>query len=212
MKKMDKLKNKIKSYYKNNKKSFYLLLLIAIIGFIAGTIFICYLSENDQITVKNYMDSFLNDIKNNKLNYLDCFKNILISNLFFIIFSWILGMSIIGIPINIISYFIKSFILGFSLSAFILKYKTLGILYSICYIFPHHIINFIIYTIIMLYSINLSGILCYSIFNKKELNFKTIINKYFKILIISIILIIISALIETYFTPFIFSKLFLFIK
>lgn len=212
MKKMDKLSNKAKSYYRNNKKYILFLITISIIGIVAGSIFTCYLSNSDQVTVKNYIDTFMNNIKNNNLNYIDCFKNNLISNITFITIIWILGMSIIGIPINVISYFTKSFVMGFSLSAFVLKYKSLGILYSLCYIFPHHIINFILYTILMIYSLKFSGVLLYSILNKTEINFKLIINKYFKVLIISIIGIIITSLIETYFVPFLFSKLFLFIK
>ena len=119
---MDKLLNKAKTTVKKNKKTISFLLTIFIVGIIAGSIFICCLSKTDQSIVKSYIETFIANIKNNNLDYLNCLKNNLISNLFFISLIWILGISIIGVPINIICYFLKSFILGFSLSAFVLTF------------------------------------------------------------------------------------------
>ncbi|MDD3453420.1 MAG: stage II sporulation protein M [Bacilli bacterium] len=210
MLKVDKIN--IKKYYINNKKYLKILFIIFIIGIISGSVFTCYLSSNDQLLAKNYVSSFINNIKDNNLNYIDCLKNNLISNIPIIVIIWILGISIIGIPINLFLYFIKSFIIGFSISAFILKYKAIGIIYSLCYIFPHHIINFILYSTLLLYSLKFSSILIYSIINKKEISFKNIINKYLKIFIITFIGIIITSLLETYLVPIIFNKILLFIK
>lgn len=206
--KMDKLKEK----YKYNKKLILFLLGIALIGFISGSFFITFISKSDQIFVKEYIEDFILNIENNKLNYMDTFINTLLSNLTFIIIIWILGISIIGIPINIFIYFIKLFMLGFSLSAFILKYKIKGCILAFLYVFPHNIINIFVYTLLLIYSIKFSFKLIDSIFYKKTINFKNIINVYLYILFITIIIVVITSAIEVFIVPNIIKKILPIIK
>lgn len=191
----DKMRKKLKI----NKNGILFLLGIAAIGFISGIIFITIISKSDQTLVKEYINDYFNNI--NKINYLDVFKNTFLESLSFIIIVWLLGMSVIGIPINVFYYFIKSFIIGFSISSFILTYKIKGCLYAFLYIVPHNIINLIIYTILIYFTINFSLTLIYAIFKKKNINFKIIMNKYVNILFLSLGLILITSIYETFVVP-----------
>ncbi len=190
---------KVRKKLKINKNGLLFLLGITLFGFISGVIFITVISKSDQALVKNYITSYLNNI--DKISYFDSFKNIFLENLSFIIIVWLLGMSVIGIPINIFYYFIKSFIMGFSISSFILTYKIKGCLYAFIYIVPHNLINLIIYTILIYFTINFSLTLIYAIFKKKNLNFKTMMNKYINILFISLAVILITTIYETFIVP-----------
>lgn len=202
-----KLLDKLKREFKCNKKGIIFLLGIALIGFIFGCLFITIISNSDKIMVKDYVTTFIENIRNNKINYTDNFINILISNFSFIIIIWVLGMSVIGIPINVFYYFINSFILGFSVVSFILSYKLKGCIFSFIYIIPHSIINLMIFTLIVYYSINFSLTLIFAITKKKSINFKQIINKYLKILLFSSIVILLTSLYEGYIIPNIMNKL-----
>lgn len=205
--KMDKLKQKTN----NNKKIIMFLLGIFIIGIIFGSAFVVILSKNDQELVKEYIKTFIYKIDNDKLKYLNAFKNNLLSNSIFISIIWLLGISIIGIPIIIFMYFSKAFILGFSISSFILQYKTKGLLLAFIYFFPHHVINVIIYTLLMIYSIKISIALINGILKKKAINFKIIMNKYLIILGISLILIVITSLYECFVVPLIIKRIIQFV-
>lgn len=205
---MDKLKNKARG----NKKIILFLSIIAIIGLISGSMFITIISKSDQSLTKNYIENFIETINNNKLNYFACLKNTLIGNLSFIFIIWLLGISLIGLPIIIFMYFSKCFILGFSVSSFILKYKSKGTILALSYIFPHHIINLIIYTLLMLYAIKVSIFLFNAIVKKKNINFKIIMRVYLKILIITLIGSIITSLFECFITPYILNHLIFIIK
>ena len=152
---MDKLNKKVK----DQKTVIIFLLIIALIGSICGSFFITLLDKTDQELVKTYIETFINNINSNKLNYLDAFKNTLVTNSVYIIVIWLLGISIIGIPIIVLMYFTKLFIISFSVSAFILKYQLKGVLLVLVYVFPHHIINFLIYTLLMIYATKFSYIL-----------------------------------------------------
>lgn len=197
MKWMDKLKGTIKV----NKKTLLFFTILLIIGIIAGSIFMAILSETDKKLVIDYFNNYISNIENNKLNYLESIKNGLFNNLLYIIIIWILGISIIGIPIVTIMFFIKSFTLGFSIASIVFNYKLKGCLLNFINIFPHQMIYFLIYMLITTYSIFFSLKMINSIINKKNMDFKIMMNKYVKILIISVIAITISIIIETFITP-----------
>lgn len=197
MKWMDKLKGTIKV----NKKTLLFFTLLLIIGIIAGSIFMAILSETDKKLVTDYFNNYISNIENNKLNYLESIKNGLFNNLLYIIIIWILGISIIGIPIVTIMFFIKSFTLGFSIASIVFNYKLKGCLLNFINIFPHQMIYFLIYMLITTYSIFFSLKMISSIINKKNMDFKIMMNKYVKILIISVIAITIGIIIETFITP-----------
>lgn len=197
MKKMDKLTHKIKS----NKKIIIFLLTLIIIGIISGTIFSLVISSSDKSLVLEQLNSFLEAIKNNSLNQVDAFKNSILDNFSITIIIWLLGISIIGLPIIILLFFSKSFIIGFTIGNIILNYKTKGILLSLIYIFPHHITNIILYTILIIYALALSIKLIYSIFKRKIIDFKPIINKYLFILLICIIGFSLTSLYESFIMP-----------
>lgn len=207
-----KILDKLKKEFKCNKKGLLFLLGITIIGFLFGTLFITIINESDKLLVKEHISSFIESIKKNNINFFDNFLNILISNLNFILIVWLLGMSVIGVPINIFYYFINSFVLGFSISSFILTYKLKGCIFSIIYVIPHNIINMIIFTLIVYYSLNFSLTLIFAITKKKSINFKQIINKYLKVLIFSSVIILLTSLYEGYVIPNVMNKLLFIIK
>lgn len=209
---MKQIMDKLKQVASKHKKVILFLLGIAFIGFITGTIFTTILSETDKNLVKGYIQEFIGTIENHKLNYTNSFKNAFISNTGFILIIWILGMSVIGIPINLFIYFSKSFIIGFSISSFILQYKSKGCLLSLIYIFPHQIINIIIYTVLLMFSMNFSKKLIYSIKSKKSVSFQTTFKRYTVIFLLSLAIVTITTVIEIFITPLLIEKILFIIK
>lgn len=209
---MKQVMDKLKQVIRKNKKIILFLLGIAFIGFITGTLFTTILSETDKILVKEYIKEFISKIENNKLDYLNSLKNALLSNAIFVITIWILGMSVIGIPINLFIYFSKAFVIGFSIASFILQYKSKGCLISLIYIFPHHIINILIYTILLIFSINFSKRIIFSMKSKKPMTFQTVFKKYSIIFSFGMILLTLTTIIEVFLTPFLLEKILFVIK
>ena len=202
--------NKVKKQFNFNKKALRFLIGISIIGFIFGCLFIIVISNTDKSLVKEYIESFIKNLNN--INYLDILKNTMFNNLLFIIVIWLLGISVIGIPINIFYYFLKSFVLGFTCVSFILTYGLKGCIFSIIYVIPHNLINMILFTILVYYSLNFSILLIYSLIKKKNINFKLFINKYVKILLFVIVGITITGIYESFILPNIMKRLLFLIK
>lgn len=205
---LDKLKHNLQT----NKKMMVFLIGLSVIGIIFGTLYVTILNNNDQALIKNSIEEYLKIIETGNINYLASFKNILLSNTTFILLIWLLGISAIGIPIIIIIYFSKTFIIGFSLGSIILKYNIKGVLFALFYVFPHAILNIFIYSFLIIYSCALSLKLVNSIIKKTTIDFKPIINKYLKILLTALVLILITTLLETFLTPFLIKTVIPFIK
>ncbi len=192
----------IKSILFPSKKLNIFILSIIILGIILGSIFSTIITQNDQNIVIEKIKLFITNISDNSLNTITSFKNSISINLIYIIIIWILGMTLIGIPINTFLLFIKNFILGFSLSSFILTYSYKGLILSSIYLIFGELLTIIILSILTTYSIIFSSKLLKHIFKS---NIPNEIPKYLKnyslIFVISIILCLISSISESFLVP-----------
>lgn len=198
---MKKQWDKLKSIFIINKQITIFLIGLSIVAVVAGAFYITILNKTDQSLVKTSINEFFNNINNNNLNYIASLKNIILTNVGFIIVIWLLGISVIGIPIIIFLFFSKAFVIGFSISSIIFNYKLKGTLLSLFYIFPHHIINIYIYIILIAYAISLSFKIIESIIKRKSIDFKVVMNKYLYVLLVSLIVIVITSLFEIFAMP-----------
>lgn len=185
-----------------DKKVNTFIMFIIILGIISGSLFLVVLKDTDHNLVIEKINTFFTNINTNNINNIEAFKNAFIENIIFVILIWILGMSIIGIIINIFIIYLKGFIIGFSLSSFFLVYKYKGLLAALIYVFPTSIINILVCLLLGVYSVLFTINLWKIIFLKeKNYNMKKFIKKYFLLLILCIILILISSLTEGFLVP-----------
>lgn len=199
---MKKLMDKLFNTVKFDKRYVLFCLVLVIVGIIAGSLFIIILNNSDKNLVIEYIESFIDNIKNNDFNYIETLKNTLIINYLVIFIISIIGFTYFLIPINILLLFYKSFIIGFSLSSFILTYKIKGLLLSIIYIFPHLIINILLFSLLIAFTLKLSLKMINYIIKKKEINMRLYFNKYIYTSIFIIIIITITSLYESFVAPY----------
>lgn len=205
-------KNKIfKQEFKKNKYKYIFLITIVVLGFIIGIIFSNILSYNDKKEISLFVETYFINLKNGEeINFLSNFFNILGTNTIYMILLFIFGLSIIGIILNPFILYFKSFIIGFSVGIIITVYSFKGILFGLLYIFPHQIINLIIYILLSYYGINFSIKLFKNLFLHKNINLNEFTKKYLKVLLFSFIILLVSSLYETFFADFI-MKVFTFL-
>lgn len=199
----------MKEMYNNYKKELskknsilLVIFIIFLIGLIFGSIYITILDDIEKTKILKEVNNFFISI--DKLEFADklsIFKNTLISNLLYFVFMWLLGLSVIGIPVIIIMIFFKSFILGFSISGIFAKYGLKGILGAFFYIFPSSVITSLLAIFLSVYSLILSIKLIQSAFFKRTINFKTFMGKYFFILVVSILLSVLCSLFDAFVLP-----------
>ncbi len=209
---MKKYMDKLRKNIRINKNLFVFLLVIIIVGVLAGSLFTVILNQNDKELVTEYLTSFFNNAKEGKLNYDTSILNTLVFTVGLAFLIWLLGISVIGFFIVIFMLFLKAFILGFSLSSIIINFKLKGILLSTAYIFPHQIINIMIFLLLTAYSLMISYKIIMALTGKKTLDFKNIINRYLMILGITVLVLIITSLYEVYIVPKLISMIMTLIK
>ena len=184
---------------KNQKRLYLILIGLAIVSIIIGIIFIFFISNDNKTYIKESLNNYFNN-QNTSINYF--FKS-LFNNFIYVIVIWVLGISIIGIPIIIFMYLFKSFLLGFSISSIINSYGLKGILISLIDILPGKFLYLIIILLISFYSLSFSLKIIKNLFFKRPVNFRESMNKYSKILVICLI----SSLLITIYQVFIESIL-----
>ena len=196
---------------KKQKYKYIFLITIMILGIVSGIVLANILSYNDKEVISNTINEYLLNLKNGKsLNYLTNFINSLKVNYFYFLLLIILSLSIIGIILNPFILYIKSVIIGFTTGIMINIYGYGGILLGIFSIFPHQIINLVIYMVISYYGMLLSIKLFRLIFFKEQFNIVSFRKKYIKIILLGIIILLISSIYEIFLGDFIL-KLFTFI-
>ena len=180
------------------RKLFSILLFVFICSFILGVFFIFFISDDNKVLVKDGITLYFNGL--NTLNYTDNFIVGLINNIGLALIIWVLGISIFGCFIIFIIYFIKCFVVSFSFSSIIYVYGfkgiILSIIYSICYF-----INLGILFILSYYGVSFSILLFKYFFKNKDYNRIVIVKRYFKVLIISLVFIILNLIIDSYLIP-----------
>lgn len=201
MKKRTKNKTKLRDLILPNKKINYFIITILILGIISGSIFLMVSTETDKTSVITQIQTFFKNISTNSIDNGLALKNSLIINYLFVAAIWILGLSMIGIILNIFLTYIKGFLVGFSISSIFLTYNYKGILATLLYTFPSQILNIIVVSILSIYSIMFSKNLLQIIISKKNTNNRLMLKKYIVILMLCIILSFISSLLEVYIFP-----------
>ena len=190
---------KIKKELKQNK----LLLLLTIfitVSIILGILFPAIISQEDKKLIQSSITDFLTAINQNNIETLSSLFSSLTNNLLVTLVTWVLGLSLIGIPIIILIVFFKGFITGFSISSILITKGIKGILTTIVYTIPN-ILNLGVTLLLGYYAISFSIAIYKSIFKKEARNYKPIIKRYTKIGLCFLVIEIIISITEVYIIP-----------
>ena len=198
-KKKIKIISRINEHINNNLKEYLIIATVFLIGVVIGIIFINNTNEEQKENIGCYISDFTKKINE---DYIIDFSNLLrtstINNLLLTLFIWILGTTVIGIPIVYFIVGVKGFSLGFTISSIILTFSTWkGILFSLCSVLFQNIIF-----IPCLFMLAVSGIKLFKkiIKDKRRENIKIEIIKHTLFSALASVLLIISSSIGIYFS------------
>ena len=203
MTKMNLGMKKAKKNIMNQKKLYFFLIGLIIVGLITGILFWFAISNEDKLLVTNDLTNFFNCIKDgDSINYWGSLINSIVTNLIYIILIWLLGISIIGLPIILLMITIKSFIVGFSISSIVAIYGFKGLLGAFVYVFPHQIVFLLLLILLGFYALSFCMKLFKYLFLKQMINFKEAMRKYLKILLVSSVVAVVISLFETFISTY----------
>lgn len=182
----------MKKIWKKNKLLAILLLIIVITQLI-GILIPIFIPNNTKEEITNNILIWQDNIKNQSNNI----KNTIINNESFIITIWLIGISIIGVPIILLLYLSKLLVCVLELIFLIINIKKISPILIPFYIIPKIMILLVSF-ILIYHSLNFSLLLTKQLFLKRNIPIKDEAKKYLKVGFIITIIILLLSIIEEF--------------
>lgn len=194
---MRNIKKVIEEHITRNIRTYFILIIIFLLGLIIGLIVINNSSEEQETEITNYINTFITELKNgSKLDYFKLLKSSFGNNLFLVIILWFMSLAVIGIPAvyGMVGY--KGFCMGYTISSIVM---TLGTGKGIVFVLSSMLVHNIILIPCML-AVAVSGINLYKsiIKDRKKENIKIEIIRHTLFCLIMLVVMAVGSLIETY--------------
>ncbi len=117
------------------------------------------MSEAQTIELLNYLDLFLQGISEWNVNPAAAAQYSILNNVKVILSIWVLGLTVIGIPLVLLLVAARGFVLGFTVGFLVQQKAAQGILIALVTIFPSSLINIPALVVGASFAITFSGYL-----------------------------------------------------
>lgn len=132
--------NFVIKYFKNNRFILIILMITFAVGIFAGVIY--YKNATSTEELSNYVEKFMNKINVEETKIYNVLKESLLKNTSIILIFWLLGASVIGIPILLFYVLYKGFSISFTISTIISTFGFVkGNVISIVMLFFQNVIS-----------------------------------------------------------------------
>ena len=195
--KKSNIKNLILNHIYENLKSYIIVIMIFVIGIVAGVIFINNTNETQSTEIQSYINNFISSLKQDyHIDKMELIKNSLGDNLILIVSMWFIGSTVIGLPIVFGIVLFRGFCIGYTAASIIgvLGPQT-GVLFLFTTIFLQ---NLIFIPVIVCMAVSCIKLYKSIMKDKRKENIKIEIIRHTLISIILLILLVLASLIEVY--------------
>lgn len=108
----------IKEHVINNKKEYFIVTLLFLLGIFLGVLFVNNIGETQKSDIINYLNNFIEKLKNvQNINYMNLLKNSILQNIILAIILWFFGTTVIGLPVVFGLILYRGFCLGYTISS-----------------------------------------------------------------------------------------------
>ena len=180
-----------------NIKSYLIVIIIFIIGIVAGIIFINNTNETQSAEIGNYITNFINSLKQDyHIDKLELLKKSLGDNFILILTMWFIGSTVIGIPIIFGIVLFRGFCIGYTVSSIV---ATLGVQKGLLFLFTTVFLqNLIFIPVIICMAVSCIRLYKSIMKDKRRENIKMEIIRHTLISIVLILFLLIASLLESY--------------
>lgn len=180
------MKKKVYQGFLKKYHNVYLFISILITcGFLMGIMLSKIIDVNDVKSLTGYLTTM-----DSAAGTYELFVSQFFNGIMFIIFVFLLGTSLAGIPIISLIVFSKGMQIGFSCALFVYSYHLKGIAGIILTLFPQVLMDLFATYLICASAIQLSMYIIYSTTNRHRLNFKQLFNSILNDIFICFIIVL----------------------
>ncbi|MGG1241439.1 stage II sporulation protein M [Bacillus cabrialesii] len=184
--------------------------VLFLMGVIFGAIIVNSMTISQKEDLYYYLSQFFGQLSDGKqASASDMFGQSIFHNAKYLGLMWILGISVIGMPIIFIMIFLKGIVVGFTVGFLVNQMGISGFFLSFVSVLPQNVLLIPAYLIMGTCAIAFSLKLIRQLFVKRSLHDAPIqwFGRYAFVLLVILFLALISSLFEAYLSPVLMEKL-----
>jgi stage II sporulation protein M len=203
MKKRTLFQNAVKKHVSEHSSLYMFITVLFLMGVIFGAVLVNSLSYTQKEDLFYYLSQFFGQVSQGKIaTDHEMFTQSLTHNVKYVGVIWILGISIVGLPIILILLFLKGMVVGFTVGFLVNQMGWNGFLLSFVSILPQNIFIVPIFILISSLAVSLSMKMIRRLFLKQVRDpLKPSIYRYLFSFAISVLFLAAAGAIEAYLSP-----------
>lgn len=147
----------VANHFRENSSIYLFVIVLFLMGVIFGAVIVNSLSFSQKEDLFYYLSQFFGQVSDDSVaSASDLFKQSLLHNLKYIGLMWILGISVIGLPVILILLFMKGMVVGFTVGFLVNQMGWDGFLLSFVSVLPQNLIIIPIFIIAATLSVSFS--------------------------------------------------------
>jgi stage II sporulation protein M len=197
------------SYFREHSSIFLFIVVLFLMGVIFGAIVVNSMSITQKEDLFYYLSQFFGQVSGDKVaEDNDLFLQSFFHNSKFIGLMWILGISIIGLPVILILLFIKGMVVGFTVGFLVSQMGWQGFLLAFVSILPQNLIIIPVFILMAALSVIFSLRMIKKQFMKKYAQpIIPFFKRYIFALLVAVIFISAASGIEAYLSPWLMKTI-----
>ena len=202
MKKQSVVQNAVIKHITDHSSLYVFITVLFLMGVIFGAVLVNSLSFSQKEDLFYYLSQFFGQVSQGELATTnEMFSQSVLHNFKYITLIWILGISIIGLPVILILLFLKGLVVGFTVGFLVNQMGWSGFLLSFVSILPQNIFIVPVFIFISVLAVSLSIKMISRLFKQIRTPLKPVLISYLFALIVSTLFLIAAGAIETYLSP-----------
>ncbi|WP_040208249.1 stage II sporulation protein M [Neobacillus jeddahensis] len=197
------------SYFREHSSIFLFIVVLFLMGVIFGAIVVNSMSITQKEDLFYYLSQFFGQVSDDKVaEDNDLFLQSFFHNSKFIGLIWILGISIIGLPVILILLFVKGMVVGFTVGFLVSQMGWNGFLLAFVSILPQNLIIIPVFILIAAFSVIFSIRMIKKQFMKKYAQpIMPFFKRYIFALLAAVIFISAASAVEAYLSPWLMKTI-----
>lgn len=193
----------VASYFRENSSIFLFIVILFLMGVIFGAIVVNSMSITQKEDLFYYLSQFFGQVSDGKVSEdNELFLQSFFHNSKFIGLMWVLGISIIGLPVILILLFIKGMVVGFTVGFLVSQMGWNGFMLAFVSILPQNLIIIPVFIMMAAFSVIFSLRMVKKQFMKKYAQpIMPFFKRYIFALIAAVIFISAASGIEAFLSP-----------
>lgn len=192
------------AYFRVNLVLYFFIIMLFLIGVVLGALAVKTLGEEQKAELITYLKVFFQGLQSNQDSGVttgSLIKQAIYNNVKAVILIWLLGLTVIGVPVILFVVFTRGFVIGFTVGFLVNEYVLRGVLFAAVSVIPHNI--FIIPAIIItsVSGISFSLLIVKHKLRPHRINLSYECMAYTSMAVLMLCVVIFGGLVEGYVTP-----------